>query len=265
VNRGPDRETAPVVQRIRFRYSKTGPLRFSSHRDFQRAFERALRRASVPMAYSAGFNPHPKVSYANAVATGVASHAEYVEIGLASECDPEGLRVALDAALPRGLDVVEMVTAHTPDLVGRLEASLWSIELAGLEPQDLHGPVEALLAAEHVEVERMMKTGPRRFDAREAVVDLRVMSEEPGQGCAILGAVVRHVTPSVRPDDVLAALRLVADLVPPVVPSVTRLAQGPLVTGDAGTTSVPLDALVGDPLDPDRAAERERNEATVGT
>jgi len=63
------------VQRIRLRYTKRGRLRFTSHRDFQRAFERALRRAEVPMAYSAGFTPHPKVSYANAAPTGTGSEA----------------------------------------------------------------------------------------------------------------------------------------------------------------------------------------------
>src|SRR5436305_1819116 len=73
----------PVVQRLRVRYAKRGRLRFTSHRDFARAFERALRRADVPMAYSAGFSPHPKISYAGAAPTGVASEAEYLEIGLA--------------------------------------------------------------------------------------------------------------------------------------------------------------------------------------
>src|SRR6059058_1538749 len=86
----------PVAQRIRIRYTKRGRLRFTSHRDFQRAFERALRRAEVPMAYSAGFTPHPKVSYAGAAPTGVASEAEYLEIALTAPRDPEGLRRLLD-------------------------------------------------------------------------------------------------------------------------------------------------------------------------
>ena len=73
----------PVVQRLRIQYAKRGRLRFTSHRDFARAFERALRRAAVPMAYSAGFSPHPKISYVGAAPTGVASEAEYLEIGLA--------------------------------------------------------------------------------------------------------------------------------------------------------------------------------------
>src|SRR4029077_20131205 len=75
----------PVVQRVRIRYAKRGRLRFTSLRDFARAFERALRRARVPMAYSGGFTPHPKISYIGAAPTGVASEAEYLEIGLAQQ------------------------------------------------------------------------------------------------------------------------------------------------------------------------------------
>ena len=65
-----------MVQRLRLRYAKRGRLRFSSTRDFQRALERALRRADVPMAFTAGFHPHPRISYANAAPTGTASEAE---------------------------------------------------------------------------------------------------------------------------------------------------------------------------------------------
>lgn len=64
VPEGPPPE--PVVQKLRFRYAKRGRLRFASTRDFQRALERALRRAGIPMAFSAGFHPHPRISYANA-------------------------------------------------------------------------------------------------------------------------------------------------------------------------------------------------------
>jgi radical SAM-linked protein len=97
------------VQRIRLEYAKRGRLRFCSHRDFARAFERSLRRAEVPMAYSAGFHPHPKISYVGAAPTGVGSEAEYLEIGLARRCDPEDVRAALDAVLPEGLDILRAV------------------------------------------------------------------------------------------------------------------------------------------------------------
>lgn len=240
----PDRDVAPTVQRLRLRYAKRGRLRFSSHRDFQRALERALRRADIPMAYSAGFSPHPKVSYANSAPTGVASEAEFVEIGVAERCDPDAVRDALDAALPLGLDVVEVVEARTPDFAKRLEASIWRIELPDVTVPEARSAVNVLLAADEVLVERLMKNGLRTFDARAAIccIDGPVASEvDPG--CAILTVVVRHGTPSVRPDDVLSALRRVADLVPPKPPRVTRLAQGPL--DEAGTS-------VTDPLAPDR-------------
>ena len=83
---------ALAVQKLRVRYAKRGRLRFSSTRDFQRALERALRRAGVPMAFSAGFHPHPKISYANAAPTGTASEAEYFEISVTERVDPESVR-----------------------------------------------------------------------------------------------------------------------------------------------------------------------------
>ncbi len=200
------------------------------------------------MAYSAGFSPHPKVSYANSAPTGVASEAEYVEIGVTATCDPAAVRQALDDALPPGLDVIEVVEARTPDFVNRLEASIWRVELPGVTSERAAEAAATLMAADEVIVERLMKNGMRTFDARAAVISAGIAvpsaaDDEPDPDCAILTLVVRHGTPSVRPDDVLSALRRVADLVPPKPPRVTRLAQGPL--DEAGTSVV-------DPFDPDR-------------
>jgi radical SAM-linked protein len=234
------------VQKLRLRYAKRGRLRFSSHRDFQRALERALRRADVPMAYSAGFTPHPKVSYAGAAPTGVASEAEYVELSLCSAIDPERLRVMLDASLPTGLDVLEVVEARGGTLADRLQASVWEMRLPGVEPAAAHAAATAFLACREVQVQRLMKNGMRTFDARGAVHSL-ALGPEPAPTstpCAILNMVVRHTTPAVRPDDVLTGLAHAADFVPPVAPSVTRLAQG-LLDEESGTVS--------DPLTPDRA------------
>jgi radical SAM-linked protein len=238
----------PAVQRLRLRYAKRGRLRFSSHRDFQRALERALRRAAVPMAYSAGFNPHPRISYANAAPTGAASEAEYIEIALARRCDVEQIRAALDQALPPGLDITEAVEAGPGALADRLQASIWQIELPGLTDQDadVADVVRRFLAAERVEVQRMTKAGLRTFDAREAILGIEVEADgasSPTSACAILRVVVRHVTPAVRPDDVLSAFRAVADFAPPSPPLVTRLAQGLLDEADGSVT---------DPLVPDR-------------
>jgi radical SAM-linked protein len=232
----------PPVQRIRLRYTKRGRLRFTSHRDIARVFERALRRAEVPMAFSAGFSPHPKVSWVGAAATGVASEAEYVEIALAEVRPVEEVRAALDASLPDGIDLVEAVEAQPgTSLADLVTASRWRLVLPGVDPEQLERAVAAFLAVEALEVERMTKNGRRTFDARGPVVSLVTARDED---CAILDLVVQHVTPAVRPDDVLSALRAVSDLVPPVPPSVTRLAQGPLTA----------DGEVGDPFAPDRVA-----------
>jgi radical SAM-linked protein len=232
---------------LRVHYAKRGRMRFSSHRDFARALERALRRAAVPMAYSAGFSPHPKISYLGAVPTGVASEAEYFELGVVERVDTSRLRQALDAALPEGFDVLDVVEAAGGPLADRMAASHWQVELPGTSVEEADQAVRALLAADRVIVTRMLKDGQREIDARAALVTATVSGVSKGVAdnkCAILNLVVLQVTPAVRPDDLLVALRLVAGLAPVAPPIAVRLSQGP------------LDALsvVGDPLAEDRAA-----------
>ena len=250
-------QQAPPVQRLRIRYAKRGRLRFASHRDFSRSFERALVRARIPMAYSSGFNPHPRISYAGAAPTGAASEAEYLEIGLATAADPDDVRRRLDESLPPGLDVLEVVVAVPGGggLADRLTGSRWLLRLPGTPPDVAAAAVARFLAAEEVLVERMTKRGQRSFDCRAAVLSLAAAApgdaadrlvlpagEEP---CAILDLVLRHGTPSVRPDDVLAGLREVSGLEHTGSALAERLAQGPL-DERSGT--------VGDPLAPDRDA-----------
>ncbi len=237
----------PPVQKLRLRYAKRGAMRFTSTRDFQRALQRALRRGSVPVAYSAGFHPHPRISYANAAPTGAASEAEYVEISLTRRCDPEDVRALVDAALPTGIDIVEAVEASPGALAERLQASRWELVLPGVPADVAAAAVRRFLDLDEALVTRMTKSGERTFDVRAAVVELILEHHANGvddADCAILRMVVRHVTPTVRPDDVLTALRTAAALAYDASPRVTRLAQGPLLPG----------AQVADPLAADRDA-----------
>jgi radical SAM-linked protein len=239
-------QQAPPVQRLRIRYAKRGRLRFASHRDFSRAFERALVRSRVPMAYSSGFNPHPRISYAGAAPTGSESEAEYLEIGLSAPVTPSAVHELLDESLPPGLDIIEVVSSAGGALSDRLEASLWRITLTGDAPEAVADSVEAFLAADEVTVERMTKKGLRTFDCRAAVVTLRVAEiTSSADDCAILEVVLRHGSPSVRPDDILAGIREVSGLEVGSAALLARLAQGPL-NEQTGT--------VGDPLTPDRDA-----------
>ncbi|MCW2795750.1 TIGR03936 family radical SAM-associated protein [Nocardioides sp.] len=225
-------QQAPPAQRLRIRYAKRGRLRFTSHRDFSRAFERAIFRARVPMAYSSGFNPHPRISYAGAAPTGSASEAEYLEIGLAEVVDPTTVHAALEESLPDGLDVLEVVESPGGSLSDLLEASRWQVDVVA--PPGQVGPaVETFLGTETVLVERMTKKGLREFDCRAAVVTLLVSPREEGSRLELL---LRHAVPAVRPDDVLSGLAAVAGLEVDGAPYLTRLAQGPLdpVTGEIG-------------------------------
>jgi radical SAM-linked protein len=232
-------QQAPPVQRLRVRYAKRGRLRFTSHRDFSRAFERALVRARIPMAYSSGFNPHPRISYAGASPTGAASEAEYLEIGLAETVDPETLAADLDRTLPDGLDVLEVVAAAPGGLADRLEASRWQLDLA--QPvAEVRDAVSAFLASATVDVERMTKKGLRTFDTRAAVLELEAAAHPPPDGDGTrLTMLLRHTVPSVRPDDVLTGLCRTGGLAELGAPLVTRLQQGPL---DEST------GTIGDPL-----------------
>jgi len=225
------------VQKLRLRYAKRGPLRFTSHRDVARAFERALRRAGVPMAYSQGFSPHPKISWIGASPTGVASEAEYLEIQVVEQVDPVRLVTLLDAVLPPGLDLLEAVPATGPgSLTERIEASRWRVELPGVSRERLQNAVDRLLAVDEVQVERLTKQGLRTIDVRPAVISAEVSGINEAYG--ILELVVRQLSPAVRPDDVMSALRVVAALEPPVPAKATRMAQGRL--DDSGGLSDPL-------------------------
>ncbi len=215
------------------RYAKRGRARFASHRDFGRAFERALRRAGIPMAYSSGFSPHPRISYANAAPTGAASEAEYLEIGLVERRDPQQVRLALDAALPPGLDVVDVVEAVGGPLADRLTGSVWTVEWPNADQAALGAAVRSLLASDEVTVERMTKNGLRSFDVRAALVLLDI--DRP-----TLRLVLAHGVPLVRADDVLRALVGIDPAVGvPTDAVLTRLAQGPL-DRDTGEVGDPL-------------------------
>src|SRR5215469_9619538 len=221
---------SPAVQRLSVKYAKRGRMRFASHRDIARAVERGVRRAGLPVAQSAGFSPHPKISYAGGAPTGAASEAEFLEISLTALLDPAAVRVRLDEALPDGIDVIEvadLAEAEAP----RLEASEWEVVLPGVSPEEAALAVEAFLAAPYAEVERLTSNGVRRLDTRAGVASLEVdrrATTEGQQGCAILRMVVRHLTPAVRPEDILAAFRAMCALEPSSPAVATRLAQGPL-------------------------------------
>jgi radical SAM-linked protein len=239
----PPRASLPAAQHLVVRYAKRGKMRFASHRDVARAFERGVRRAGLPIAYSAGFTPHPKISYAGGAPTGVASEAEYLTLALTSPQAADQVRERLAAVLPDGIDVVDVTATG---YAGSPEASVWRVTLPGVRPEVAASAVAGFLAMAQAPVERLTDKGVRRMDARAAVTEMAVLdpSDEPAdalgagddracrrvavtktEDCAILRMVVLHMAPAVRPEDVLSALSAEQGLVPSSPPLTTRLAQ----------------------------------------
>jgi radical SAM-linked protein len=242
----PQTAQLPAVQHLVVRYAKRGKMRFASHRDVARVFERGVRRAGLPIAYSAGFTPHPRISYAGGAPTGVASEAEYLSLALTSRQAATQVRERLSATLPDGIDVIDVM--DDAEGFGALEASEWRVVLPGVEQAAAERAVAGFLALSEAPVERLTDKGIRRLDARAAVVTLDVLQAAASHGgprgavtgiqdCAILRMVVLHMAPAVRPDDVLTALREQHGLVPSSPPVTTRLAQGSLALL-AGTSAL---------------------------
>ena len=249
----------PAVQHLVVRYAKRGKMRFASSRDVARAFERGVRRAGLPIAYSAGFTPHPKISYPGGAPTGVASEAEYLSLALTAREDGTQVCRRLNAALPDGIDVVDVTEtggdgrrsadsgSASSSGFGHLEASEWRMVLPGVAPEVARRAVAGFLARAEAPVERLTDKGVRRLDARVAVVEMMVLDADvtaagsPSaagpvggasaagtglEGCAILRMVVLNTAPAVRPEDIVAALREQDGIAPSSPPMITRLAQG---------------------------------------
>ena len=226
------------------RYAKRGRLRFSSTRDFQRALERAVRRAGVPMAFSAGFHPHPHISYANAAPTGAASEAEYFQLQLTQQCDLEALRAALDESLPQDMAVLRVVEAAPGALADLLQASVWQLDFEGVTLKTITDAVATFMDRAELLVTRMTKSGAREFDVRQAVLASDVVlvraGDADGRDLVRWTMTIQHTTPAVRPIDVMTGLTELTGLQVPRSPLMTRLAQGILEAG--GRVSDPFDA-----------------------
>ena len=182
--------------KVRIRFSKLGKVRFTSHRDVARMWERALRRAAVGVAYTEGFSPHPKLSFGLALSTGHESLGEYLDVDIdraAAPVDIEGLPARLDPCLPIGLGVqaAAEIEPGTPSLQQAVTSCTWRIEVMGAH--DITDRVARCLAAESLVVTRERKGQKVTDDLRPAILSLEV---ENGEVLTELATQPRGVRPS---------------------------------------------------------------------
>jgi len=199
--------------RIRIRFSKLGKIRFTSHRDVARIWERALRKASLPVAYTEGFSPRPKLSFGLALSTGHESLGEYLDVDLRGDrgVDVEELPTRLDPALPLGIDVQAAVpiAPGTPSLQQAVVSCTWRIEVTGQSPAEIGDAVRRAIAADRLVVTRARKGNEVTDDLRPLILSLALtgatnnaVTEDGTELVAELGTQPRGL----RPSELLLAL-----------------------------------------------------------
>jgi radical SAM-linked protein len=195
-----------MSQRLRLLYAVDGPIRYASHLDQMRIWERAARRAGLPLAYSAGFTPHPQIHVAAALPVGVAGWAEWLDLWLEQPVDPTVARAALSPQLPAGLTIRDAFLADPaePALPAQVRAAEYHVSVETTEPvAEVRRRVESLLAAESLPRQRR----GRSYDLRPLLQRLWVEGE--GEGTVLLGMVLSAREGATgRPDEVLDALGL---------------------------------------------------------
>jgi len=193
---------------IRVRFSKRGPVRFISHRDVARAFERSFRIAEVPLAFSSGFSPHPKVSFGPALAVGYESDAEYLDLECTRPVDPDWLLDAVSAGLPEGMAVSGAVALadRAPSLQESIGVLGYHVELDGADPGAIGALVDDFLARDRVEVPVSRKGEERIDDIRPSV--LALSRPRPDEAVVVVEVATRPRT--LRVADVVSGLRAVS-------------------------------------------------------
>ncbi|MFP5321047.1 MAG: TIGR03936 family radical SAM-associated protein [Acidimicrobiia bacterium] len=213
--------TPPRPDRIRIRFDKFGRIRFTSHRDVARVWERSLRRSRLPVSYSEGFSPRPRLRFGLALATAHESCGEYLDVDLepgsleSGAVDLDELVALVDPTLPPGMTIqaTTRVEPGTPSLQEAVESCTWLVDVPGLTPAEAHDLVERALAAEELPVTRERKGKAVTDDVRPNVLALRVADPDevpPAADWRPTGALLRAELGThpraCRPAELLAAV-----------------------------------------------------------
>lgn len=195
--------------RVRITFSKQGALRYTGHLDLHRLWERALRRADLPISYSQGFHPQPKISLAAALPLGFASRAEVVDVRLNDEIPVEDISARLKDSLPVDIKIVgiESVDERAPALQTQVLSAAYEVHLT--EPIDgaaLTRKVETLMMSESVMRERRGKT----YDLRPLIEMLSVITEANGNVWLKMTLAARDGATG-RPEEVLNVLDILPE------------------------------------------------------
>ncbi|MDD3653834.1 MAG: TIGR03936 family radical SAM-associated protein [Desulfotomaculaceae bacterium] len=172
-----------MIPIYRMQYSKEGTARYISHLDLLRAFERAGRRAGLPLAFTRGFNPHPIISFAAPLGVGIAGEVEYVDLELTADITAGEVLKALSSTLPEGIQLLEvrMISEHSPGLMAGVERATYRAVAklkCQLDQKKIDESIATFLDRTEVWVERKNKAGGKmKFNIRPGIFDMSGRSE----------------------------------------------------------------------------------------
>lgn len=196
------------MQRLRIKFCRGEEIKFISHLDLVRMWHRAFRRAGMPLAYSEGFKPHPRISLAAPLAVGVTGDAELMDVTLSREVSPQWFSASVNSVLPRGARILQAVpiSLTQPSLQAQIGFAEYRVEVETiLEQADIESAIDRLLSLESLPWQHQRDTGVRSYDLRGLIEDLWLEQCQPG--CCIMGMLLRSDSGgSGRPEQVAVAL-----------------------------------------------------------
>lgn len=197
------------MQRMRFHYTKGEPVKFVGHLDLARMWERALRRAGLPVAYSQGFNPQLRIQFASALPVGCSGCAEVADLWLDEPVAPQEFTDRVQAQLPSGVRVFDAheVALELPSLQSQMHQAEYTIQLDVTDaPLDVAAALAAFLAA--AEVTRVRPRDGKAYDLRALVDDLHDQGTTPDGWMRLFTRLASRPGATGRPDELLEALGL---------------------------------------------------------
>ncbi len=203
---------SPPVQRLRLTFGQGETVKYISHLDLMRLWERALRRAKVPIAYTRGFHPQPRIQFAAPLAVGFSGRREVMALWLKERVEPAEFADRVRAQLPAGLELLDVqeVEMRLPSLPSQVRGAEYAVAVEAEEPpEEMAARVAALLAAPEVKRQRRRKGRMREYDLRPLIEELRYEGQEEGRDWHRLWMRLRVESGATgRPDELLAALEL---------------------------------------------------------
>ncbi|MBI4302264.1 MAG: DUF2344 domain-containing protein [Chloroflexi bacterium] len=198
------------MQRLRVTFTRGEEVKYISHLDLMRLWERALRRAAVPLAYSQGHSPHPHRSLSAPLPVGVTSEGELMDLLLKRRVSPHFFMSEVSQQLPQGIEIrgIQELGLQLPSLQSQVRFAEYRVVVkTEREPKEVEAAIQSLLAQEHLPWQHLRDTGPRHYDLRALVEEIKIVAREDSQ--YTLGLRLRTDSQaSGRAEQVIAALGL---------------------------------------------------------